>query len=111
MRNREYDEKLKKKKVTYELVSSVNYIDKYIANIRITNHSNKDIVNISNIELIQNNAKHIKGDIKTVNLSPEETKEISIEFETYIDFPNKIEISRYIAKNDETEKYILIIEE
>ena len=108
---KEYEEAIKKKNVKYELLNTINYIDKYIANIRITNLGKKESVNISNIELVQSDVKHIKGNITDLKINPEETKTITVEFKTYIDFPNKIEISRYIEKKDKTEVCILNIEE
>lgn len=108
---REYEESVRKNNVKYELVNTINYIDKYVANIKITNLSKKKEVNISNIELVQNDIKHIKSNLKDIKINPEESKNITVEFETYIDFPNKIEISRYIEKKDKIEVCILNIEE
>ena len=107
----EFSKTIKKKKVAYELVNTTNYLEKYVATIKITNLSKKENVNISNISLIQNDVKNIKGNINSVQLEPEETKIITVEFETYIDFPNKIEISRYLEEKEKTEKYIFNIEE
>lgn len=108
---KEYEESVKKNNVKYELLNTLNYLDKYVANIKITNLSKKKDVIISGIELVQNNVKHIRGNVNDIKLKPEESKNITVEFETYIDFPNKIEISRYIEKKDKIEIYILNIEE
>ena len=56
---KEYKEKLKKNKTEYELLSTVNFVDKYIVNLRITNLDKKEVVNISDISLLLNDAKHI----------------------------------------------------
>ena len=84
-------------------------MDKFVANIKITNLSKKDSIKILNIKLI-NGGEHISGNIKDINLAPQELKMFSVEFETYIDFPNKIEISRYVEKKDLTETYVFNLE-
>ena len=102
---KEYNKKIKKKKVEYELVSTVNHIDKFVASINITNLSKSEVINISDIELVKNDVKHISGNLNEVEINPNETKNITIEFKTYIAFPEKLEITRYIEKKEKTEKY------
>ena len=108
---KEYEERIKKKNVEYELLNTINYIDKYIVNLKITNFDKKESVIISNVELVQNNVKHIKSNIKEdIKVAPGESKNIALEYETYIDFPNKIELSRQLEKTKKIETYILNIE-
>lgn len=109
LEHKDVGEELKKRNVKYEVVDTVNYIDKFIANINITNLNKKDSIKISDIKLI-NGDEHISGNINDIVLNPQESKMISVEFETYIDFPNQIEISRYIEKKDSSETYIFNLE-
>lgn len=108
---KELNQKIKKKNVEYKLIDTTNYLDKYIANIEITNNSKKDTVNILEINLRQNDVKKVKGNISNIEIQPNESQNITVTFETDIYFPNKIEISRHIEKNDKEEKYVFNIEE
>ena len=100
---KEFNKKIKKKKVIYELVNTTNYINKYIANINITNQS-EDSIKI-NINLNGETGWHKEGNIKNISIAPNETKNLNIEFETYIDFPSQIEVIKSIDGNDKIEKY------
>lgn len=103
------NEIIKKKKVEYELIDTVNYIDKFVVNIKITNLNKKDIVKISNIKLV-NGGENINSNLNVISLNPEETKTLTVEFETYIDFPSRLEITRYIEKKDSKESYMFNLE-
>lgn len=96
---------IEKKKVSYEIVDTLNYIDKYVANIRITNLNQKKSITISEINLSSDGRKDIKSNLKQVELAPLESKDIVVEFETYIDFPDKIKISRVINEKNIVETY------
>lgn len=99
---------MKKRNVEYKLKNIANYINKYEAEIEIKNNT-KETINISKVKL-KNNAKLIDGDISSILVAPKETKNIKVKFETHIDFPNAIEISRYIEKKNANETYIITID-
>ena len=107
----EYEKlKTKKGKVEYTLIDTVNYLDKYVAKINISNNNKNKTVTISNI-ILKNNAEKINGNINNLIIEPNESKIIEVEFETFIDFPNQIEIQRYIEKKDSLEKHVFNLEQ
>lgn len=101
--------KLKKKNVQYEVIDTINYIDKFVVNMKITNISKKDSAYISKIELKNDGKKETDGSLIGFKLAPLESKEVTVEFETYIEFPNQIKISRTIKENDLVETYFIDI--
>ena len=104
------EESIKKKKVKYEVVDTINYVDKFVANIQIENLSSKDTIKISGINLVKENGKIIKGNIELpLEVGPNETKSMALEFETDIDFPIQIEFLREFEKKGLVEKYTIDI--
>ena len=100
---------LKKKNVEYEVIDTINYIDKFVVNMKITNLSKKDSVCISKFEIINDDGKNISSNLEKLKLEPLEERIVTVTFNTYIEFPNQIRISRLIEKKNLTESYLLDI--
>lgn len=107
---KEIKQKIKKSKVTYEIFDTINYTDKFVVNIKILNQSKKENVKISNIKLAREDARSIKGNKTDILISPLEEKYLTVEFETDIDFPIGIEISRVFLNNDSSKTYTIYFE-
>lgn len=107
---KEINKKFKKRNVDYEIISTTNYLDKFIVDMEITNLDKKDVVSISEFELREDAMLGKKADIETIEIAPMETRSISVQFETNIDFPNKIAVSRIIEDKDIIETYVIDIE-
>lgn len=106
LEHKEINKKIKKDNVVYEILETNNYIDKFVLNMKIINLDKKNTAEIDNIKLNRNNGlRMIKGNISNIELKPLEEKNISIEFETDIDFPKEIEISRTFLKNNSIKTY------
>lgn len=107
LEHREVNQKIKKSKVTYEIIDTINYADRFIVNIKILNQNKKENVEISNIKLIREGARSIKGDKNNILISPLEEKLLTLEFETDIDFPTGVEISRVFLNNKSSRTYTI----
>lgn len=101
------NKKVEKRKVSYEIIDTLNYVDKYVANIRITNLNKKKSITISEINLSSDGRKDVKSNLRQFDLDPLESKDIIVEFETYIDFPERIKISRTIKEKNIIETYAI----
>lgn len=110
LEHKEVNKKIKKKNVTYEILETSNYTDKFLVKVRITNESKKESANISSIKLVREEYRSIYGNLKSVSLSPLEEKILEIEFETSIEFPNAIEFSRNFS-NGTSKTYTIEFED
>ncbi len=106
---KELNKSLKKKSVKYDILSTTNYVDKFILSMQITNLSKKEAINIIDVKLNDDGTRLINSDFEGLILQPLETKQILIECDTDINIPKKVEISRKFEKKNSIETYSIDI--
>lgn len=100
------NKKLKKDKILYEILETSNYVDKFVMTMKITNLDKKNAAMIKEIKLNKNDGlRKISGNINNIDIAPLEEKYLTVEFETNIDFPEKIDISRTFTKDGSVKTY------
>ena len=100
------NKKLKKDKILYEILETSNYVDKFVMTMKITNLDKKNAAMIKEIKLNKNDGlRKISGNINNIDIAPVEEKYLTVEFETNIDFPEEIDISRTFTKDGSVKTY------
>lgn len=100
------DRSIKRKKVKYEIIDTTNYVEKFVVNINVANLSKNDEVKLSDIKLIKESGKYINTNNEfPIEIKPNEEIYLKLEFDTNIDFPKQIEISREFEEKNIIEKY------
>ena len=104
------ENKIKEKSVEYTIKETVNYLNKYTVDLEISNLSKKDTVIIDDVELILEDGKVKKDGIKgSITIMPETTKNIVVEYDTYIEFPIGINVLRKM-NNEKIKTYLIEID-
>ena len=74
--------------------------------MKITNLDKKNAAMIKEIKLNKNDGlRKISGNINNIDIAPLEEKYLTVEFETNIDFPEEIDISRTFTKDGSVKTY------
>lgn len=102
----EMDKKIKKDSLLYEILETNNYVNRFVLTMKITSFDKKNVATITEIKLNKNDGlRKVSANIDNIVLEPLEEKYLTIEFETNIDFPEEIDISRTFPKDGSMKTY------
>ncbi len=84
---RAFEKVLKEGKASYQVHEMINYSNRCVVKMTITNTDRRRDLKVINMQLLSDESRLRKSDFEMTTIAPRETKTLEITFETQVDFP------------------------